>query len=142
MSWSGDIVGGWNYLGAGSTPQDLGYWYTEDRKGLVGSDTIVIPANAERPVLAHRFLNYMLDFDTAMTNFAWLGYQPPPERSSIPTTLTTTKSVFGQPFVFPWMDAAVVRKEDFDLGYQQWELTPTVDNMWHTAWQNFRAGAQ
>jgi hypothetical protein len=40
------------------------------------------------------------------------------------------------------MEAAVVRKEDFDLGLPQWELTPDVDDMWHDAWQNFRAGAQ
>jgi hypothetical protein len=40
------------------------------------------------------------------------------------------------------MDAAVVRKDDFDTGYLQWELTPDVDNQWHDAWQNFRAGAK
>ncbi len=30
---------------------------------------------------------------------------------------------------------------DFDVGYIEYELTPDVDNMWHDAWQNFKAGA-
>jgi spermidine/putrescine transport system substrate-binding protein len=140
MAWSGDIVAGWGYLGGGSTPEDLGYWYPEDRRGLVGSDAIAIPTSATNPVLAHEFLNFFLDEQVALDNFAWVGYQPP-QNGADPDTMTTTDSVFGQPYVFPWMEAAVVRKEDFDLGFQQWELTPDVDDMWHTAWQNFRAGA-
>ena len=31
-------------------------------------------------MLAHMFLDYLLDFDNAMTNFSWLGYQPPQQR--------------------------------------------------------------
>jgi spermidine/putrescine transport system substrate-binding protein len=141
MSWSGDIVAGWFYLGDGSKPQDLGYWYPEDRKGIAQSDTITIPSNAPNPVLAHNFLNFMLDEKVALDNFSWVGYQPP-QNGADPDTLTTTKDVWGVPYVFPWMEAAVVRKEDFEVGYKEWELTPDVDNMWHDAWQNFRVGAK
>jgi spermidine/putrescine transport system substrate-binding protein len=140
MAWSGDIVAGWFYVSKDTAYNDLGYWYPEDRRGLIGSDTMTIPANAEHPVLAHTFLNYMLSVPAAMDNFAWVGYQPP-QNEADPDTLTTEKSVWGEPYVFPWLDAAVVRKEDFDRGYPQWELTPDVDDMWHDAWQNFRAGA-
>jgi spermidine/putrescine transport system substrate-binding protein len=141
VSWSGDIVAGWFYVADGTKPEDLGYWYPEDRKGLIGSDTMAIPASAKNPVLAHEFLNFMLDEQISLDNFAWVGYQPP-QNGADPDTLTSTKSVWGEPYVFPWMEAAVVRKEDFDVGYQQWELTPDVDDMWHDAWQNFRAGAK
>jgi spermidine/putrescine transport system substrate-binding protein len=141
MSWSGDIVAGWFYVSRDTSYQDLGYWFPEDRQGLIGSDTITIPANARNPVLAHYFLNYMLAAPAALDNFAWVGYQPP-QNEAEPGALTTTESVWGEPYVFPWLEAAVVRKEDFDRGYPQWELTPEVDDMWHDAWQNFRAGAR
>jgi spermidine/putrescine transport system substrate-binding protein len=140
MSWSGDIVAGWFYVSRDTAYQDLGYWFPEDRQGLIGSDTITIPANARNPVLAHYFLNYMLAASPALDNFAWVGYQPP-QNEAEPGALTTTQSVWGEPYVFPWLEAAVVRKEDFDRGFPQWELTPEVDDMWHDAWQNFRAGA-
>ena len=140
MSWSGDIVAGWFYVSRDTAYQDLGYWFPEDRQGLIGSDTITIPANARNPVLAHYFLNYMLAASPALDNFAWVGYQPP-QNEAEPGALTTTQSVWGEPYVFPWLEAAVVRKEDFDRGFPQWELTPEIDDMWHDAWQNFRAGA-
>jgi spermidine/putrescine-binding protein len=141
MSWSGDIVAGWFYVSRDTEYQDLGYWFPEDRAGLVGNDTMAIPSTAENPVLAHMFLNYMLSFPAAMDNFAWVGYQPP-QNDADPGALTTTNSVWGEPYVFPWLEAAVVRREDFDRGYPQWELTPAVDDMWHDAWQVFRAGAR
>jgi spermidine/putrescine transport system substrate-binding protein len=140
MSWSGDIVAGWFYVSRDTEYQDLGYWFPEDRAGLIGNDTMAIPANAQNPVLAHMFLNYMLSFPAAMDNFAWVGYQPP-QNDADPGALTTTNSVWGEPYVWPWLESAVVRREDFDRGYPQWELTPAVDDMWHDAWQNFRAGA-
>jgi len=140
MSWSGDIVAGWFYTADGRKKEDLGFWYPEDRKGLIGNDTMAIPTSSQNPVLAHLFLNFMLSEPIALDNFAWVGYQPP-QNGADPSSLTTTNSVWGEPYVFPWMDAAVVRKDDFDTGYLQWELTPDVDDMWHDAWQNFRAGA-
>ena len=33
-------------------------------------------ANAENPVLAHLYLNYLLDNDVAEKNFSWVGYLP------------------------------------------------------------------
>ena len=77
-AWSGDIVGAEYYLPKG-TPEDvLGYWYPDDKKGLVGNDTIAIPADAPSPRLAHEFLNFFLDKHWGYVNFAdWNGYQPP-----------------------------------------------------------------
>ena len=37
-----------------------------------------VGGEAEKPVLAHRFLNYMLDPKNALENFVgYVGYQPP-----------------------------------------------------------------
>ena len=38
---------------------------------------IVIPENAENPLLAHEFINYMLEYDIAYTNSEWVCYTSP-----------------------------------------------------------------
>ncbi len=40
-------------------------------------DCMVIPANAENPLLAHEFINYMLEYDIAYSNSEWVGYTSP-----------------------------------------------------------------
>ena len=49
------------------------------------NDQMAIPKDAKNPVLAHHFINYMLDNDHSMKNFSWNGYQAPLARST-PTT--------------------------------------------------------
>jgi spermidine/putrescine transport system substrate-binding protein len=141
QAWSGDMVASWFY-----TPKQNmkgwrtdGYWFPANRKGAVFNDTITIPANAPHPVLAHRFLDWMMTFDNAMMNFAWNGYQPP-QRKAKPSELTTTKGYYGEPYVFPWLSDAVVHESDFHTGYFEEELTPAVDQLWHNAWQAFNSG--
>lgn len=144
-SWSGDIAAGWAYTPKYTQAEwnALGYWYPKDRKGMVGNDLMVIPSNAEHPVLAHLFLDFMLDPTYAMENFSWVGYQPP-QNSADPSTLTTTSSGYAQhygvPYILPTLESAVVRPEDFNVGYEQLELSPDTDKLWHDAWQKFKAG--
>jgi len=40
-------------------------------------DCMVIPKNAENPLLAHEFINYMLEYDIAYTNSEWVCYTSP-----------------------------------------------------------------
>ena len=140
QSWSGDIVAAWQYTPVQNmkTWQTLGYWFPANRKGAVFNDTITIPANAQNPVLAHHFLDWMMTYQNAMLNFTWNGYQPP-QRQADPATLTTTKSYYGEPYVFPWLSDAVVHESDFHTGHFQEELTPQVDQLWHNAWQAFNS---
>ena len=35
---------------------------------------MVIPANAENPLLAHEFINYVLTYDASMDNSTYVGY--------------------------------------------------------------------
>ena len=150
QSWSGDLCAAWAYVNSYTEKsfETIGYWYPEDRKGPIGNDTMVIPKNAPHPVLAHLFLNYMLDFKNAMNNFSWVGYQPP-QNDADPDTLTKTEGLYSKlsgwappvNLVPPWMSEAVVRKEDFDTGFQELELSPEVDAIWLDAWQQFQAGA-
>jgi spermidine/putrescine transport system substrate-binding protein len=141
QAWSGDMVGAWSYTPKPlmSEYETLGYWYPQDRKGNVDNDLITVPSSSQNPVLGHLFLNFMLEFKNAMDNFSWVGYQPPQIKAD-PETLTTTNSIQGQPYVFPWMKDAVTREEDFKHGYTEDELTPAVDQLYHTAWSDFKSG--
>ena len=140
QAWSGDIVAAWQYTPVQNmkTWQTLGYWFPSNRNGAIFNDTITIPANAQHPVLAHHFLDWMMTYKNAMLNFTWNGYQPP-QRKADPETLTTTSSYYGEPYVFPWLSDAVVHESDFHTGYFQEELTPQVDQLWHNAWQAFNS---
>ena len=78
QAWSGDMVGAQYYLPKGVSTDVLGYWYPPKRNGTVNNDTMTIPANAQNPVLAHAFLNFMSSKEYSFQNFAdWVGYQPP-----------------------------------------------------------------
>ncbi|HXY73027.1 MAG TPA: spermidine/putrescine ABC transporter substrate-binding protein [Actinomycetota bacterium] len=141
LAWSGDAVAAGGYWPKPTMAnfEKMGYWFPADKKGGVDNDTIAIPTNAQHPVLAHAFLDWLVTYENAMTNFAWTGYQPPQRQADI-DTLTTTKTVYGLPYVFPWMPDAVVREEDFQQALVAGELTPQVDQQWRNVWQAFQAG--
>jgi len=133
--WSGSAVSAQYYMNDGAKPDVLRFWFPPDGGGTIGSDLMAIPKSAKRPVLAHHFLNYLLDEKHGYDNFAnYVGYQPPfvkldPDRlvaeGVVPANLKT----------------AIVRESDFNQGYVQTELTPTGQTLWQNAWSEFKAGA-
>lgn len=134
QSWSGDIVGAKWYLPKGTPENVLGYWYPQDKKGLVGNDTIVIPSGAQNPRLAHEFLNFFLDSRWGYINFRdWNGYQPP-------MTSINPNRLVENGVVPPALATAVVEEENFTLGLVQGELAPEVDQLWTNAWSEIQAG--
>ena len=68
------------------------------------------------PVLAHLFLQHMLDTKMAETNFSYIGYQPP-QRS------LDTHRLVAQGYVPENLSQAVVQEEWFDVGYRLLELS-------------------
>ena len=149
QSWSGDAVGAAYYYPHYDMADwsQSGYWFPQDRVGNVNNDCIAIPKIAKNPVLAHAFLNFMLDETNSADNYSWLGYQPPLNSLDL-TTLTTTegyysaKYKYGVPFVFPWMTDAIVTENDLTkTGRLEMELPPNVDKLYHDAWSRFLSGA-
>ena len=132
--WSGSAVSAQWYLPEGTTAKALGYWFPRDGRGPIGNDMIAVPKSAKHPVLAHHFLNYLLDAKHGYDNFVnYVGYQPPfvsidPDRlvadGVVPKNLRT----------------AVVRESDFKSGYFELELTPSGEKLWQNAWAEFKAG--
>jgi spermidine/putrescine transport system substrate-binding protein len=132
MAFSGDLVAAPYYLSKGLDAEVLRYWFPLDGRGTVGNDLMTVLRSARNPVLAHHFLNFLLDFDMAMLNLEWNGFQPPQvridpallvEQGYIPANLTT----------------AVVRQEYFETGFRAVELDPRVDKSWHGAWSQFKS---
>jgi spermidine/putrescine transport system substrate-binding protein len=149
-AWSGDIVAGWGYVSkyTEAAYETLGYWYPADHTAPVDNDTMAVGANGDNPVLAHLFLNYALDFQPAMDNFSWTGYQPPQKQADV-ATLTSTEGLYSQisnwappiTYVPKWMPDAVVTEEALKNGaYRIHELSPAGDALWSNVWQVFQAG--
>jgi len=132
--WSGSAIGAQWYLPEGVGTDALGFWFPADGKGTIGSDMLAIPRNAKNPVLAHHFLNYLLDNKNGYANFAnYVGYQPP-LTSLDPDTLVSDGVVPAN------LKTAIVRESDFDIAFPLTELTPAGATDWQNAWAEFKAG--
>jgi spermidine/putrescine transport system substrate-binding protein len=131
--WSGDIINAQYYLPDGVGTDILQYWFPEDGKGIVDNDMLVTLKGGKNPVLAHLFLNHMLDPEVAKENFSAIGYQPP--QNSI-----TADSLVAEEFIPENLRSAIVKPEYFDTGYRLLELDPANDAAWHNVWNAFNAG--
>lgn len=132
MAFSGDLVAAPYYLPEGVDPQVLRYWFPLDGRGTVGNDLMTILRSSRNPVLAHHFLNFLLDFDMAMLNLEWNGFQPPLVRID-PLVLVK------QGYIPSNLTTAVVRQEYFETGFRAVELDPQVDKSWRDVWAQFKA---
>ncbi|MDO4846053.1 MAG: ABC transporter substrate-binding protein [Oscillospiraceae bacterium] len=57
-------------------------------------DSMVIPANAENPALAHEFINYMLTYDAAYDNAETVGYSSP--NAEVLDLMSTSEDLYGE----------------------------------------------
>jgi spermidine/putrescine transport system substrate-binding protein len=132
--WSGSAISAQWYLPKGTGPEALGYWFPADGAGTIGNDLIGVPRAAKNPVLAHHFLDYLLDVKNGYDNFAnFNGYQPPLTQLD-PERLVTDEVVPAS------LKTAIVRESDFDRGYVPAELTAAGQTEWQNAWAEFKAG--
>ncbi len=84
-------------------------------------------------MLAHLFINHMLEPEVAMQNFSAIGYQPP--QNSI-----TADSLVAEEFIPENLRTAIVKPEYFDAGYRLLELDAANQDAWQKVWQAFNAG--
>jgi spermidine/putrescine transport system substrate-binding protein len=133
QAWSGDMINALGYLSKGQSPSILRYWFPPTGHGEVDNDLMVVLKTSKSPVLAHLFLNHMLEFDVAYGNFQAIGYQPPQNQIN-------PERLIADSFIPKELTAAVVLPKYFDEGYRTLELPPAVDEQWHAVWQVFKAG--
>jgi spermidine/putrescine transport system substrate-binding protein len=132
--WSGDIINAQYYLPEDVGTDVLGFWYPQDLRGPVGTDTLAIPASARKPVLAHLFLNHLLDNDVAMENFGYTGYQPA-------LSVATPEALVADEWIPEHLASAVITPEHYSNGFQYLQLTPEGETLWLDEWAKFRAGS-
>ena len=134
QAWSGDMIAAQGYLPEGKDPSVLKYWFPADGKGVVNNDLMVVLSGGKNPVLAHLFLDHMLDEKVAYENFTWVGYQPPL------TSLDPSRLV-KDGLAPKTLEAATVLPTYFDAGYRTLELPSAAEAKWQDNWTRFKAGA-
>jgi len=134
QAWSGDLMNAViSYLPKGTKPTVLSYWY-QRAGGPIFNDCISVAAGATKPVIAHRFLNFLLEPKVAYANFVgYVGYQPP-------LTAIDADLLFKNQILPPQMRTAVVDHEAYANGNAYLTLSATGQQLWDRSWAAFRNG--
>jgi spermidine/putrescine transport system substrate-binding protein len=136
-SWSGDLLSGvFSYLPKGTDPSVLKYWTPSRGKGPISNDCWAISATATKPVLAHLWLNYLLDNKVATDNFLnFTGYQPP-------INSITPEMLIKQGRIPENLKTAVTTSDDIGpTSLQECTLTPKGQALWQSAYAKFVSGS-
>lgn len=136
QAWSGDLLTGsmW-YLPEGDSAENLQYWAAPKGQVPVQNDCWAIPAASKKPVLAHLWMNFILDSDNAYSNFInYTGYQPP-------VNSINPKSLISEGTIPKHLSTAVLETEDLGEG-SIWYMTLTAEGqkMWQDAYAQFISG--
>jgi spermidine/putrescine transport system substrate-binding protein len=137
QAWSGDMLAGvFYYLQKPSDAKLLRFYNPPVGKGPIQNDMWSICATTKKPVLAHLFLNYMLDNGVAYDNFVnFNGYQPP--LTEIDPEQMVSKGLIPETLSNSVLTAA-------DLGpnsIQEMTLTTKGQSLWQDGYAQFQSGA-
>jgi len=134
QSWSGDLLSGaFYYMPKGTKPDVLSFW-GPDTNGVVQNDFLCIGRAAKNPVLAHRFLDFMLDERNAYNNFVnFVGYTPPQKAID-------AEALIKQGLIPRSLARAVVRPDQFAANQELLQLSVEGERVWDQAWSKFKAG--
>ena len=132
--WSGDMLNAViSYLPEGVSPEVLSYVFQREG-GPVFNDCIGVGAGAQKPVIAHRFLNYLLEEDVALENFVgYVGYLTP-------ITLITAESLIADEVIPPNLATALISRDGYSTGNGFLTLTAEGQRRWDRGWAEFRSG--
>jgi len=132
--WSGDMLNAAiSYLPEDVPATALSYAYQEEG-GPIANDIMTVAAAAQKPVMAHKFLNYLLDTDVALENFVgYVGYQPP-------LLGINAEKLVADETIPPNLANTLVTREAFANSNAYLALTVEGQRLWDRGWQEFRAG--
>ena len=133
-SWSGDLIAAaLYYLPKGTKADVLSFW-GPDANGVVQNDTLWVLRRSKKPVLAHAFLNFMLDEKNAYDNFVQFnGYSPP--QNTIDGDSLVKKGIIPKSLA-----PAILRPDQFANNQELLALSVAGTNLWQDAWSKFKAG--
>ena len=75
-----------------SENEDMSFWMPNEGTNL-WYDAMVIPKNAQNPLLAHEFINYTLTYEAALANSEYVGYTSPNEEVML--ELSSDEGLYG-----------------------------------------------
>jgi spermidine/putrescine transport system substrate-binding protein len=126
-AWSGDMAAAPEYMPKGVPVDVVGYWFPRDGKGPIANDTNTVLRSASNPVLAHLFLNYLLDEPVAVENISWNGYMQP-------LNAITPELLVKEQILPPSLMSTAVLPTDFRRGVGELQLPVDADALWQQAW--------
>jgi spermidine/putrescine transport system substrate-binding protein len=127
QAWSGDMAATPAYAPSGTKPSAFAYWWPSDGRGPIDNDTMAVLRGAKNPVLAHLFLNHVLDVKQAFSNFTYTYYQQP-------LNAMTPQAVVKRGLVAPNLDTTLIREAQFRSGLVQGPLSAQGETLWENAW--------
>jgi spermidine/putrescine transport system substrate-binding protein len=133
QAWSGDMAAAQSYMPKGTPVEVVGYWFPTDGVGPVANDTMTVLSAGKNPVLAHLFLNYMMDLPNVLENISFNGYMQP-------ITGVTPQVLVSEGILPPSLTSTVVLQSNFDTGLKELELAPAVDAAYQQAWLRVSSG--
>jgi spermidine/putrescine transport system substrate-binding protein len=126
-AWSGDMAAAPQYMPKGVPVDVVGYWFPRDGKGPVANDTNTVLRSASNPVLAHLFVNYLMDEPVAVENISWNGYMQP-------LNAITPELLVKEQILPPSLMSTAVLPTDFRRGVGELQLPVDADALWQQAW--------
>ena len=126
-AWSGDMAAAGYYMPKGVPVDVVGYWFPPDGKGPVANDTIAVLRSSPNPVLAHLFLNYMLDLHNVLENISFNGYMQP-------LTGVTPQRLVKEKLLPKSLLSTVVLPSYFRRGVAELQLPVDADAIWQQEW--------
>ena len=137
QSWSGDLLGAAVfYMPEGADKSVLQYWWPGKGKGVVQNDCWSILAKSKKPVLAHLWLNHLLDSEVAYNNMTgFTGYQP--AQAGISADQLVKDGILP-----PQLKNTILTEDDLGAGSLQYgALTAKGQALWQNAYARFNSGA-
>ena len=127
QAWSGDMASTPAYAPKGTPASVFRYWWPSDGRGPINNDMFGVVRGAKNPVLAHLFLNHLLDVEQVFTNFTFTGYQQP-------IKAMTPESLVQRKLIAPNLQSTIIREGQFKNGLVQGPLSQEGEVMWQNAW--------
>ena len=126
-AWSGDMAAAPSYMPKGVPVETVGYWFPTDGRGPVANDTLTVLKSASNPVLAHLFLNYMLDLPNVLENISYNGYMQP-------LNAVTPQRLVKEKLLPKSLMSTAVLPSYFRRGVSELQLPVDADALWQQAW--------
>lgn len=127
QAWSGDMALAPSFAPAGTSGSVLQYWWPADGRGPVEIDPWAVVHGAQNPVLAHHFMNYLLDTTVAFKNFNYTGYQQP-------IHAMTPEAMIERKVIPPNLRDTLIHEAQFTNGLGVGALSENGQLLWQNAW--------